>query len=71
MDEKKIGPLKTNFSPPVPQIINKIPHDDDAALFWVTKHGIRMTGMPAWTGVLSDDEIWGDCHLLSQELGWL
>ncbi len=55
---KKISPLKTNFSPPVPQIINKIPHDDDAPLFWVTKHGIRMTGMPAWTGVLSDEEMW-------------
>lgn len=55
---KKVSPLKTNFSPPVPQIINKIPHDDDAPLFWVTKHGIRMTGMPAWNGVLSDDAIW-------------
>jgi mono/diheme cytochrome c family protein len=55
---KKVSPLKTNFSPAVPQIINKIPHDDDAPLFWVTKHGIRMTGMPAWAGVLSDDEIW-------------
>jgi mono/diheme cytochrome c family protein len=27
-------------------------------MFWVTKHGVRMTGMPAWTGLLSDDEIW-------------
>jgi hypothetical protein len=27
-------------------------------IFWVTKHGVRMTGMPAWTGILSDDDIW-------------
>ena len=54
----KISPMRDNFSPPVPQLINRIPHDDDAWLFWVTKHGVRMTGMPAWTGVLSDDEMW-------------
>jgi mono/diheme cytochrome c family protein len=55
---KKVSPLRAKFSPPVPQLINKIPRDDDAPLFWVTKHGIRMTGMPAWDGVLSDDSIW-------------
>ncbi len=54
----KISPMRDNFSPPVPQLINKVPHDDDAWLFWVTKHGVRMTGMPAWTGILSDEEIW-------------
>ena len=54
----KISPMRDNFSPPVPQLINRIPHDDDAWLFWVTKHGVRMTGMPAWDGILSDDEMW-------------
>jgi len=54
----KISPMRDNFSPPVPQLINRIPHDDDAWLFWVTKHGVRMTGMPAWTGILSDEEMW-------------
>ena len=50
--------LRTKFSPPVPQLVTRVPHDADAELFWVTKHGIRMTGMPAWDGVLSDDQIW-------------
>jgi mono/diheme cytochrome c family protein len=54
----KISPMRDNFSPPVPQLINRIPHDDDAWLFWVTKHGVRMTGMPSWTGILSDEEMW-------------
>ena len=27
-------------------------------LFWVVKNGIRMTGMPAFGGHASDDEIW-------------
>jgi mono/diheme cytochrome c family protein len=54
----KISPMRDNFSPPAPQLVNRIPHDDDAWLFWVTKHGVRMTGMPAWTGILSDEKIW-------------
>lgn len=54
----KISPMRDKFSPPAPQLINRIPHDPDAWLFWVTKHGVRMTGMPAWTGVLSDDDLW-------------
>src|SRR4051812_34327842 len=54
----KISPMRDKFSPPAPQLINRIPHDEEAWLFWVTKHGVRMTGMPTWTGILSDDEMW-------------
>ncbi len=54
----KVSPMRDKFNPPVPQLIDKIPHDDDAWLFWVTKHGVRMTGMPAWDGILSEDETW-------------
>ena len=31
---------------------------DPAERFWVIKHGIRMTGMPAWGRTHSDEEIW-------------
>jgi len=54
----RVSPMRTKFSPPVPQIVNRIPHDEDAHIFWVTKHGIRMTGMPAWEGTLTDEQIW-------------
>src|SRR4051812_21357020 len=54
----KISPMENKFNPPAPQLINRIPHDPDNWLFWVTKHGVRMTGMPAWDGIMSDDEIW-------------
>ena len=54
----KISLMADRFNPPAPQLINKIPHDPDTWLFWVTKHGVRMTGMPAWDGVLSDDDMW-------------
>ncbi|MFY3138295.1 c-type cytochrome [Achromobacter xylosoxidans] len=29
-----------------------------ADIFWITRQGIKMTGMPAWQYRLSDDEIW-------------
>ena len=54
----KISPMRDKFNPPAPQLVNRIPHDPDNWLFWVTKHGVRMTGMPTWDGVLSDEEIW-------------
>lgn len=54
----RVSPMQHRFNPPVPQFINRIPDDDDAWLYWVAKHGIRMTGMPSWDGVLSDDEMW-------------
>jgi mono/diheme cytochrome c family protein len=54
----KVSPMRDKFSPPVPQVIDRIPHDDDAWLFWVTKHGVRMTAMPSWDGIMSDEEIW-------------
>jgi mono/diheme cytochrome c family protein len=56
--KSRISPMRDRFNPPVPQLINRVPHDDEAWLFWVTKHGVRMTGMPTWSGVLSDDQIW-------------
>jgi mono/diheme cytochrome c family protein len=33
--------------------------DDPAEAFWVIKHGIKMTGMPAWGKSMEDGSIWG------------
>lgn len=54
----KVSPMQNKFNPPVPQLLNHVPHDPDNWLFWVTKHGVRMTGMPSWDGVMSDEEMW-------------
>jgi mono/diheme cytochrome c family protein len=53
-----ISPMRDKLNPPAPQLIDSIPDDDDAWLFWVSKHGVRMSGMPTWDAILSDDEIW-------------
>lgn len=47
-----------SFYPPAPQLPGGMYPYTDAQLFRVIKHGIRNTGMPAWGGMLSDDEIW-------------
>lgn len=31
---------------------------DRAELFWIVDHGIKMTGMPAWRGTMSEEEMW-------------
>jgi mono/diheme cytochrome c family protein len=35
--------------------------------FWIIKNGIRLTGMPAWQGVLNDQEIWTLVLFLDQK----
>ena len=40
--------------------------DDPAEAFWVIKHGIKMTGMPAWGKSMDDGAIWGMVAFLRQ-----
>jgi mono/diheme cytochrome c family protein len=56
----KSGPSEygRSFYPPAPQLSGDLSQYTDAQLFWIIKHGIRNTGMPAWSGMLSDEEIW-------------
>jgi mono/diheme cytochrome c family protein len=56
--KQPISPMRSNFYPPVPQLMSRTPNDPDGDLFYVIKYGIRMTAMPGWEGVLSDDDIW-------------
>jgi mono/diheme cytochrome c family protein len=43
---------------PKPPLLHRMKAPELEEVFWVTKHGIRMTGMPAWGKSHSDDEIW-------------
>lgn len=56
--KQPISPMRTRFYPPVPQLMSRTPDDPDGNLFYVTKYGIRLSAMPGWDGVLSDDDIW-------------
>ena len=59
-----------SFYPPAPRLAGGLSTYTDSQLFWIIKHGIRNTGMPAWSSMLSDEEIWQLVSLLknSQDL---
>lgn len=45
--------------PPTPALDSpEVQSYSDAELFWIAKNGIRLTGMPAFAGIHSDEELW-------------
>ncbi len=46
------------LNPPAPDLKESAAHSTAAELFWVTKHGIKMTGMPAWGASHDDEALW-------------
>lgn len=46
------------LNPPAPDLAEEAAEMTPAELFWVTKNGIKMTGMPAWGATHDDDAIW-------------
>ncbi len=49
--------MAQGLNPPAPDLAESARKRSPEELFWVTKHGIRMTGMPAWGPTHSDDEL--------------
>jgi mono/diheme cytochrome c family protein len=49
--------LGASFYPPAPQLPGHATAYSDEQVFWIIKHGIRNTAMPAWRSLLSDDDI--------------
>ena len=46
------------LNPPAPDLAESAADMSPSELFWVTKHGIKMTGMPAWGATHDDDALW-------------
>lgn len=44
--------------PPPPDLVPRIRESTPGKLFYVVKHGMKFTGMPAWPAQQRDDEIW-------------
>src|SRR5262249_16483819 len=51
------GDLAEGLNPRPPNLPDAPRFYSPGELFWIAKHGIRMTGMPSW-GDHSDDELW-------------
>jgi mono/diheme cytochrome c family protein len=50
--------VSKGLNPPAPSLGKEENDVPDGELFWVTKHGIRFTSMPAFGYTQSDEEIW-------------
>lgn len=50
--------LSKGLNPPAPSLGKEENDTPDGELFWVIKHGIRMTPMPAFGPTQTDEEIW-------------
>lgn len=46
------------LNPPAPNLAESTENMSPSELFWVTKNGIKMTGMPAWGATHDDDALW-------------
>jgi mono/diheme cytochrome c family protein len=47
------------INPKTPQLVTTGTHWSDAAIYWITSHGLKMSGMPAFAPRLSDTDRWG------------
>jgi thiosulfate dehydrogenase len=61
-----ISQIGTAFYPHVPQFLKRAPDMPDYQNFYITKYGIRWTGMPGWEKVMSDEQIWKIMGFLSK-----
>jgi len=57
------GEISEGLNPNPPDLTQSPEHYTPSELFWIVKHGIRMTGMPAWSDH-SDDELWATVAFL-------
>ena len=51
-------PVGKGLNPPPPDLAEAASSWTVAEIFWITKHGVRMTGMPAFGPTHADDAIW-------------
>ncbi len=51
-------PIAARLLPAPPKLGERIRESDAEKLFYVVKHGMKFTGMPAWPAADRDDEVW-------------
>jgi mono/diheme cytochrome c family protein len=66
LDGRTTGvPFAEKMSPPVPDLsIKDIQDYTDGQLRFIIANGIEPSGMPAWKGILEDDEMWKIVHYI-------
>jgi mono/diheme cytochrome c family protein len=64
--DRKPAPLAKNFYPPAPNLISDPLDHPEWQIFFSVRTGVRYTGMPAWEGVLSEQDMWKITSFLSR-----
>jgi mono/diheme cytochrome c family protein len=59
------GDIARGLYPPPPDLAKAAPLYSPAEVFWITKHGIKMTGMPAWSDH-SNEELWATVSFIQK-----
>ena len=59
------GDIAHGLYPQPPDLAYSSSHYTPAELFWIVKHGIKMTGMPAWSDH-GDEELWATVAFLQK-----
>lgn len=54
------------MTPEPPYLPPRIEHWEPEELFWIVRHGIKFTAMPAWPALKRDDEVWAMVAFLTQ-----
>ncbi len=60
------GVVGEGLNPAPPELAAEEEEWSAAELFWITKHGVRMTGMPAFGPTHADEELWEIVALVRQ-----
>lgn len=63
------APFARATNPAPADLAATVPNWSAAQLFWITRHGLKMTGMPAYADILVDGEIWNVVAFLGQLAG--
>ena len=50
--------LREGLNPQPPELAYEVADMSPAELFWITKHGVKMSAMPAWEKTHTDANIW-------------
>ena len=59
-----VSEIRAGLTPPPPNLSQQV--IDPRIAFWTIKHGIKMTGMPAWGKTHDDEEIWNIVSFVHQ-----
>ena len=62
----RVPGIASAMLPNPPDLRRRVAMRDPAELFYIVKHGLKFTGMPAWPSLERDDEVWAVVAFLLQ-----